>query len=104
MKNKFKLATIFFAILVMVSSFCFATETQTPIEPRTSEVEQINVTDEAVTTNLEKDDSTEHEHEHEKEQEIYEGDLYIFEDNVNMDKLVDGNVFIFGTLLSFFVG
>ncbi|MBR6504302.1 MAG: hypothetical protein IKT41_01045 [Clostridia bacterium] len=91
MKNKFKLITAFVAVLLMFSSICFATEEQTPIEPRTSEVEQINVTDEAVTTNLETDTEVS-----EEEQEIYEGDLYIFEDDVNMDKLVDGNVYIIG--------
>ena len=55
MKNKLKFAAIFFAIIVLISSFCFAEDqAQTPIEPRTSDVEQINVTDgEAVTTNLE---------------------------------------------------
>jgi len=91
MKNKIKFAAIFLAIIVMISSFCFATEEQTPIEPRTSDVEQINVTDEAVTTNLENESV-----EVEEEPEIYEGDLYIFEDTVNMDKLVDGNVYIIG--------
>ena len=100
MKNKIKLTTVFLVILLMISSFCFAEQAQTPIEPRTSEVEQINVTDEAVTTNLENDDATAdidvNEEVSQETQEIYEGDLYIFEDNVNMDKLVDGNVYIIG--------
>lgn len=101
MKHKLKFTAVFFAILVMISSFCFATEEQTPIEPRTSDVEQINVTDEAVTTNLENEEvttdlDTETEAIEEEEPEIYEGDLYIFEDTVNMDKLVDGNVYIIG--------
>lgn len=94
MKNKFKLTAVLIAILLMISSFCFASEEQTPIEPRTSEVEQINVTgEEAVTTNLENEAETTNV---EEEPEIHEGDLYIFEDNVNMDKLVDGNVYIIG--------
>jgi len=99
MKNKLKFASVFFAIILMLSSFCFATEEQTPIEPRTSDVEQINVTDEAVTTNIENDAVTtdlDAEDVIEEEPEIYEGDLYIFEDTVNMDKLVDGNVYIVG--------
>jgi len=90
MKNKFKIASILIAIIIMISTFCFA-EDQTPIEPRTTDVEQINNTDEAVTTNLENETTA-----IEEEQEIYEGDLYIFEDTVNMNKLVDGNVYIIG--------
>lgn len=100
MKNKLKFTAVIIAILVMISSFCFAEDQeQTPIEPRTSDVEQINVTDEeAVTTNLE-NEATAIDEEAEptvEEPEIYEGDLYIFEDTVNMDKLVDGNVYIIG--------
>jgi len=100
MKNKLIFATVLVSILLLLSSFCFA-EDQTPIEPRTSDVEQINVTDEAVTTNLENEavttdiESTETPTEVVEEQ-IHEGDLYIFEDTVNMDKLVDGNVYIIG--------
>ena len=98
MKNKLKFAAIFFAIIVLISSFCFAEDqAQTPIEPRTSDVEQINVTDgEAVTTNLENEAITTEESDIPEEPEIYEGDLYIFDDTVNMDKLVDGNVYIIG--------
>lgn len=101
MKNKFKFIALFFAIILSFSSFCFAEQSQTPIEPRTNEVEQINVTDEAVTTNLEKEDTTNIDIEqevpqNEEEEKIHEGDLYIFEDTVNMDKLVDGNVYIIG--------
>jgi len=119
MKNKFKISTIILAIVLMFSSFCYAEdaqtpieprttdveqinateENQTPIEPRTSDVEEINVTEEAVTTNLEKESETtdlDIEEEVIEEPEIHEGDLYIFEDNVNMDKLVDGNVYIIG--------
>lgn len=92
MKNKSKFIAILFAIIIMISSFCFATEAETPIEPRTTDVEQINVTEEETsgTTDV-TTDTTEPE-----EEEIHEGDLYIFDDTVNMDKLVDGNVYIIG--------
>lgn len=97
MKNKFKFITFLIAVLVMISSFCFAEgQEQTPIEPRNSDVEQINITDEAVTTNLENESADVETEEIAEEPEIYEGDLYIFENTVNMDKLVDGNVYIVG--------
>lgn len=97
MKNKLKFTALLIAFLVMISSFCFAEDQeQTPIEPRTSDVEQINVTDEAVTTNLENEAISDETETITEEPEIHEGDLYIFEDTVNMDKLVDGNVYIIG--------
>jgi len=99
MKNKFKFITILITTLIMISTFSFAEQAQTPIEPRTSDVEEINITqEEATTTNLESDaiNTNIESGSTEKEPDIYKGDLYIFEDNVIMDKLVDGNVYIIG--------
>ena len=71
-KKNLKLFTILLIILTVISSFsiCFAEET--------NEV----ATDTQTTEDVEN---------------VYEGDLYLFDSNVTMDQLVDGNVYIFGS-------
>ena len=82
-KKNLKIFAILFIVLTIISSFslCFADEA-------TNEVVNVdaNTPQEATT---EKTEDT-------KEPEVHNGDLYIFESNVKMDKLVDGNVYIMG--------
>lgn len=75
LKNKSKLVVLLMAVLMLISSFSFAT------------------TDNTVTTDTKQ---TTEENTTAIEQEIYNGDLYLFDTDVTMDKLVDGNVFIIG--------
>lgn len=78
-KKNFKFLAILLIALTIVSSFsiCFADEN----------VENNTTTEQS---------TTESEPDAEIEENIYEGDLYIFDNSVTMDQLVDGNVYIFG--------
>lgn len=82
-KKNFKIFAILFIVLTIISSFslCFADETTNEVANTDA-----NASQEATT---EKTEDT-------KEPEVHNGDLYIFESNVKMDKLVDGNVYIMG--------
>lgn len=74
-KNFSKLLTTLFIILTIISCFSFC------------------LADEAVTTSETAKTETSTE---ETTEEIYEGDLYLFDNSITMDKLVDGNVYIIG--------
>lgn len=75
-KKNLKLFTILLIILTVISSFslCFAEETN---EVATD----VNAT---AATNETTDEN------------VYEGDLYLFDSNIEMNQLVDGNVYIMG--------
>lgn len=79
LNKKLKVLIVLAVVLLMLSTFCFATDTATPtsedgINPITTEgTEQPTTTDTA---------------------EIHNGDLYLIGSNVTMDQLVDGNVYI----------
>ncbi len=82
-KKKTKLFLLITIILLIVSTISFATSdnTVTPI----SETNVINTVDNEVATNTENDDP-----------EVYNDNLYLFNNTVIMDQLVDGNVYIVG--------
>lgn len=89
LKTKSKILLALFLVLVLVSSYCFAT-----VEPRTAEPEAATEEDvsaisetegEAVTTSEE--DST---------SSWTTSDLYICQDKVEVSNVVDGNAFIIG--------
>ena len=77
LKKNLKFLAVLFIALTIISSFslCFADENQDDI-----------------TTGVE----TSEQPTEETEQEIHNGDLYLFDTDVKMDKLVDGNVYIMG--------
>ena len=87
--------------MLVVSTFSFATDT-----PVTTSVEgEVTSTlpgDNAKTvepiseTNTTTDTTTETENQATTESEIHNGDLYVFDDDIEMNQLVDGNVFLFG--------
>lgn len=84
-KTKSKILLSILLILVLVSSYCFAT-----VEPRTSEpeatsedVSAISETDETETTEI-------------TTSNWVNSDLYVAEDVVTIDKVVDGNAFVVG--------
>ena len=78
LKKNFKLLAILLVVLTVISSFsiCFADE-ETSAETATTQ------SSEAATEDA-------------QNQEVHNGDLYLFDTNVKMDKLVDGNVYIMG--------
>ena len=82
-KKNFKILAILLILLTVISSFslCFADET-------TNEVAATDTTQEAANEKTAEEAET--------NQEVHNGDLYLFEPNVKMDKLVDGNVYIIG--------
>ena len=73
--SKFLLVLMLIIITISSYSVCFATEAVTTSEAEAAQEGTSESTQE----------------------EIYSGDLYIFDTNVIMDRLVDGNVFIMGT-------
>lgn len=89
LKHKTKFIVILLSFLMIISTFTFATDTA---------VTTSLVDDEAIIS-LDSDETSEETtttEETDVEEEIYNGDLYIFDDNIEMDQLVDGNVFLFG--------
>lgn len=82
-KTKSKILLSILLILTLVSSFCFATE-----EPVTTSNEVISENSEETTE--------EHDHDEDVTANWINSDLYIAEDVVNVDNVVDGNAFIVG--------
>lgn len=82
-KKNLKLFAILFIVLTIISSFslCFADETKNEV---------------ATTNNATQEPTTAEQAEGTENKDVHNGDLYIFEPNVKMDKLVDGNVYIMG--------
>lgn len=81
LKNKSKLLTVVFIIMILISSFSLASE---PVV--TSLVPGDNARTEETPTNENEPLPS----------DIRNDDLYLFGDNVVMDQLVDGNVYLFG--------
>lgn len=89
LKRKMKFIIILLAAFLIVSTFSFATDEgimpisetaeQQPVE--TNEVQEPTETNETQTS---------------EQSEIHSGDLYLLDNDIVMDQLVDGNVFIFG--------
>ena len=82
LKKNFKILAILLVVLTVISSFslCFADE---------------EVQNETATTQT-SEQPAEGTTEGTQNQEVHNGDLYLFDTNVKMDKLVDGNVYIMG--------
>lgn len=80
LKRKTKFIIMLLACLLFVSTFSFATDTDVAPISETSEGQPV-ATSETGT---------------DEQVEIHNGDLYLFDNDVVMDQLVDGNVFIFG--------
>lgn len=90
LKRKTKIIALLLTLLLVVSTISFATDTPvatsdtanvTSTVPGDNARVENEVTGETVPTDM---------------PEIYNGDLYVFDNNIEMDKLVDGNVFLFG--------
>lgn len=88
-KPKTKVFILLFTILTLITTVSFAAEPVVTSEDQTTISEAVETTTEEVT---EETSST--------EQEIYEDDLYLFGEDIVMDKLVDGNVYILANTVS----
>lgn len=88
LKNKTKVFLLIITFIVLASTFSFATS-----DPAVNPISQNTVSEtNTIETNGEQDiTTTENE-----EPEIYNDNLYLFNDNVVMNQLVDGNVYIVG--------
>lgn len=89
LKKKTKFIVILLAAFLMVSTFSFATDEGIMPISETSEEKTIEPRETETSTETNEAQTTE-------QSEIYNGDLYLFENDIVMDQLVDGNVFIFG--------
>lgn len=87
LKRKTKIIVLLLAFLLVVSTFSFATDTAVPTS------EEGNVTSTLPGDNAKVENQTDTSA---NTEEIYNGDLYIFDDNIEMNQLVDGNVYLFG--------
>lgn len=77
LKNKSKILLLVFLVVTLMSTFCFATEVSTPVTTS----ENTESTDVATTTSTENWTNS---------------DLYLAQENVVVDTIVDGNAFIAG--------
>ncbi len=82
--SKILLTLLLLIVIITSFSLCFATDGEVS---NTATENSSESTTNSTETSTEGTDS---------EQEIYSGDLYLFDDKIVMDQLVDGNVFIFG--------
>lgn len=87
LKNRSKLIVVILAILLLISTISFATNDD--VSPVSSEG---NVISTVPGDNAKTEGTTEST----EAPEIKDTDLYLFDDNIVMDQLVDGNVFLFG--------
>ena len=80
LKKNFKILAILLVVLTVISSFslCFADEETQTLDATATDASNASTTDAT------------------QQQEVHNGDLYLFDTNVKMDKLVDGNVYIMG--------
>lgn len=93
LKNKSKFVVLLLAFLLVVSTFSFATDapvTTSNESDVTSTIPGDNAKVEGETANETPTTTTT------ETPEIYNGDLYVFDNNIEMNQLVDGNVFLFG--------
>lgn len=89
LKNKLKMVVLLLVSIILISTFSFATSDNTVL---TTEVVNANNTVDTTNTISEGETTTTEE----QTPEIYNGDLYLFDNDVVMDQYVDGNVFIMG--------
>lgn len=89
LKKKTKFVVILLAVFLVISTFSFATDEGIMPISETSEEKTIQPRDTETPTETNETQTSE-------QAEIYNGDLYLFENDIVMDQLVDGNVFIFG--------
>ena len=80
LKNKFKILSCIFVIAILVSSVCFATDDATVLTDDHSGETTTNTEDITTSTS-----------------EWVENDLYLFDEDIVIEGIVDGNVFAFGT-------
>lgn len=93
LKNKFKMIVTLFTIIALISSFAVivkATDSEPVVTSDDSNVMPIDSNTEPTNPDN-KDNSTEN-----TDNNILYEDLYLIDNNVTMDKIVDGNVYIFG--------
>lgn len=89
LKNKTKFIVILLAVLLVFSSFSLATDEGIMPISETSEEKVIEPRETETTTGTNESQTSE-------QAEIHNGDLYLFDNDIVMDQLVDGNVFIIG--------
>lgn len=93
LKNKFKMIVTLFTIIALISSFAVivkATDSEPVVTSDDSNVMPIDSNTEPTNPDNQ-DNSTEN-----TDNNILYEDLYLIDNNVTMDKIVDGNVYIFG--------
>lgn len=91
LKNKSKMVVMISMILLLIVS-TISCATDTPVTTSANENNTVSTVPGDNARNTEEPTTTS-----QPEQEIYNGDLYIFDNNITMDQLVDGNVFLFGS-------
>ena len=87
MKNKLKLTSILLLLIILISTFSYATETTEAIEESTTGAENIVVTEQTT-------DATEQSANALSTDDWVNGDVYKIEDKVELNNIVDGNVFV----------
>ncbi len=87
LKKKSKIAILLVILLLVLSSISFATDT-----PVTTSMDNVNTISDVPGDNA-RDEGNPTPSTHE---DIYNGDLYLFDNDIVMEQLVDGNVYLFG--------
>ncbi len=90
LKQKTKIIALLLTLLLVISTISFATDT--PVV--TSETGNVVSTVPGDNARVEGDETSTNTTP--ETPDIHNGDLYVFDNNIKMDQLVDGNVFLFG--------
>lgn len=99
LKNKTKFMVLLLAFLVVISTFSFATDTAVTTSEDGGAIISTNPDDNTIVEGevISEDTTTSETTESPDTTEIYDGDLYVFDNDITMNQLVDGNVFLFGS-------
>lgn len=96
-KKKSQLLILLVIIMLLFSTFCFATDTSNDLVNENARTATPNSEEGTTLTNTDGSNTIDGENPaNTTNEDIYEDNLVIFDDNIKMDKLVDGNVYLFG--------
>lgn len=90
LKQKSKIIALLLTLLLVISTISFATDTPVVTSETGNVVSTVPGDNARVEGNETSTNNTA------ETPEVHNGDLYVFDNNIEMDKLVDGNVFLFG--------
>ena len=92
LKNKTKIIAVFLALILLFSTTCVFADNETSADEPT--VISTDTSTDEIEESVENIVSDEHNHDHYDENSFKKSDVYLAGDNITIDYVVDGNLFI----------